>query len=265
MFNFFPPRRIAVLARLLALSFTATTTLLATSAWAAERAPGVKNIVLVHGAFADGGIWSDVIRLLQARGYHVTAVQNPLTSLADDVEATRRVLARQEGNVLLVGHSWAGAVVSQAGNAANVKGIVYLSALAPDSNESVAELLKKRDAPMESLLPDENGLVWLDDPTVFAHVMAGDVSRKRVAVLAATQQPMAAKAFGESITHAAWLDKPTWYLVTQGDNALPTHVQEWIAKHIGAKTATIKSSHMSMITHPYFVADLIAKAAREAR
>ncbi|MDQ0559387.1 pimeloyl-ACP methyl ester carboxylesterase [Rhizobium mesoamericanum] len=188
-----------------------------------------------------------------------------MTSLADDVEATRRVLARQKGDVLLVGHSWAGAVVTEAGNAANVKGIVYLSALVPDSNESVTELLRKRDAPMEGLLPDANGLVWLDDPAVFAHVMAGDVSSKRVAVLAATQQPMAAKAFSERITHAAWLDKPTWYLVTQEDNAQPTPVQEWIAKHIGAKTATIKSSHTSMITHSYFVADLIAKAAGEAR
>ncbi|ASW09907.1 alpha/beta fold hydrolase [Rhizobium sp. 11515TR] len=265
MFNLFPLRKTAAVARLLALSLSATAAVLPTSASASHNGPGVKSIVLVHGAFADGSSWSDVIRLLQAKGYHVTSVQNPLTSLADDVEATRRVLARQKGDVLLVAHSWAGAVVTEAGNAANVKGIVYLSALAPDSSESVADLLQKRNAPMEGLAPDANGLVWLDDPTAFAHVMAGDVSRKRVAVLAATQQPMTAKAFGENITHAAWLDKPTWYLVTQGDNALPTHVQEWIAKHIGARTTTIKSSHMSMISHPYFVADFIAKAARDVR
>lgn len=265
MLNLSIIRRTAATARLLAVSLGVTAMASPALAWASDKTSGVHNIVLVHGAFADGGSWSDVIPLLQARGYHVTAVQNPLTSLSDDVEATRRVLARQDGDVLLVGHSWAGAVVTEAGNASNVKGIVYLSALVPDSNESVAELLQKRNAPMKGLVPDANGLVWLDDPNAFAHVMAGDVSRKRLAVLSATQQPMTAKAFGETVTHAAWVDKSTWYLVTQGDNALPTHVQEWIAQHIGARTATIKSSHMSMVSHPSFVADFIAKAARDLR
>lgn len=229
---------------------------------AAEQPGGVRNIVLVHGAFADGSSWQDVIPLLQAKGYHVTAVQNPLTSLADDVAATRRVLERQKGGVLLVGHSWAGAVVTEAGSAENVKGIVYLSALVPDAGESVADMMQKRNSPMEGLFPDHDGLVWLDDPKAYAHVMAADVPTARVVVLAAAQQPIAAASFSEKVTTAAWTKKPTWYLVTENDNALPTPVQKWLAQHIGASTTTIKSSHMSMIAHPRAVVDVIVQAAQ---
>jgi pimeloyl-ACP methyl ester carboxylesterase len=229
---------------------------------AAERQEGVKNIVLVHGAFADASSWQDVIPLLQAKGYHVTAVQNPLTSLADDVAATKRVLQRQKGNVLLVGHSWAGAVITEAGGADNVKGLVYLSALVPDAGESVADMLKKREAPMEGLAADADGLIWLDNPKAFAHVMAADVAPNRVAVLAATQQSMAAKSFEDKVQTAAWTAKPSWYLITADDNALPMHVQQWLAQHIGATTTTIASSHMSMVAHPQAVADFIMQAAR---
>lgn len=223
---------------------------------------GVRNIVLVHGAFTDGSSWQDVIPLLQAKGYHVTAVQNPLTSLANDVEATRHVLERQQGGVLLVGHSWAGAIITEAGNFGNVRGLVYLSALVPDAGESVADLLTRQKAPMEGLAPDRNGYVWLDDPEAYSKVMAADVSPPRVAVLAATQQPMAAKSFGQKIgPKAAWEAKPSWYLVTEKDGALPLHVQQAIAKHIGATTRVIQSSHMSMVSHPEDVADFIASAA----
>ncbi|MFF0924635.1 alpha/beta fold hydrolase [Rhizobium leguminosarum] len=252
-----------IVRRIVATMLTIAAMLLPAAVRAADTPSGIRNIVLVHGAFADGSSWSDILPLLQAKGYHVTAVQNPLTSLADDVAATRRVLERQKGDVLLVGHSWAGAVVSEAGNADNVKGIVYLSALVPDSNESVMDLLQKQNSPMDGLVPDANGLVWLDDPEAFAHVMAGDVARERVALLAATQQPMTAKAFGDKIQKAAWQNKPTWYLVTEGDNALPTRVQQWLASHIGAKTSLIKSSHMSMVSHPSAVADFIARAAKD--
>lgn len=225
---------------------------------------GVPNIVLVHGAFADGSVWSEVIPLLQAKGYHVTAVQIPLTSLAADVAATRRALERQTADVLLVGHSWAGAVVTEAGNAPNVKGLVYLSALVPDAGESVGELLAKRNAPMQGLTPDKNGFVWLDDPTTYAHVMAADVPPARVSQLAATEKPIAASAFGDKVSDAAWTNRPRWYLVTEGDNALPTAVQIWLSQHIGARTKTIASSHMSMISHPDVVADFIAEAASKA-
>ena len=156
---------------------------------AASAAPAVRNIVLVHGAFADGSSWSPVIVRLQRMGYQVTAVQNPLTSLADDVAATERVVHRQTGGVLLVGHSWAGAVITQAGNAANVKGLVYLSALVPDDGESVADLLQRLDAPMTGLAPDSQGLIWLDDARQFQHVMAADIPLEQARALASVQQP----------------------------------------------------------------------------
>lgn len=247
---------------LLALAMAFAGALLPAQSHAAET--GLPNIVLVHGAFADGSSWSDVIPLLQAKGYHVTAVQIPLTSLADDVAATRRVLERQNGDVLLVGHSWAGAVVTEAGNAPNVKGLVYLSALVPDAGESAGELLAKRNSPMQGLTPDKNGFVWLDDPAAYAHVMAADVPAARVAQLAAIEKPIAARVFGDKVTDAAWTSRPSWYLVTEGDNALPTAVQTWLSQHIGATTKTIASSHMSMISHPEVVADFIAEAASKA-
>jgi pimeloyl-ACP methyl ester carboxylesterase len=233
-------------------------------AHAEPGAPGLRNIVLVHGAFADGSSWSEVIAILQRKGYHVTAVQNSLTSLADDVAATRRVLDRQQGDVLLVGHSWAGAVVTEAGNAPNVKGLVYLSALAPDSNESVGDLLARLHAPMEGLKPDGNGLIWLDDPAAYRQVMAGDVRAAKARLLAAVQQPIAAGAFGEKVSHAAWRDKPSWYLVTDNDHALPPAVQRELAKETGAHRVALQSSHMSMVSHPADVADLIDRAARDS-
>lgn len=233
----------------------------------AKTAPArhaIGTIVLVHGAFADGSSWAPVISRLQARGYHVAAVQNPLTSLADDVAATNRVLRRQTGDVLLVGHSWAGAVITEAGNAANVKGLVYLSALVPDSGESVSDLLNRLNAPMAGLTPDADGLIWLDDAKAYHHVMAADVSEDKAAELAALQQPIAAATFAGKVSHAAWHDKPSWYLKTENDNALPPQVQRAIAQQIGARVTSISSSHMSLVSHPDAVADLIDQAAREA-
>lgn len=234
------------------------------SAGAAPAEPPVRHIVLVHGAFADGSSWSPVIEILQRKGYLVTAVQNPLTSLADDVAATRRVLQRQNGGVILVGHSWAGAVVTEAGNADNVKGLVYLSALVPDAGESVADLLGRLHAPMDGLTPDADGLIWLDDPSVYREVMAADVPAWKARLLAATQQPIAARAFGDKLTQAAWQAKPSWYLVTENDKALQPRVQRLLAQHIGARTVVLKSSHMSLVSHAREVAALIERAARSA-
>ena len=222
-----------------------------------------RNIVLVHGAFADGACWSDVIKILQRRGYHVVAVQNPLTSLDDDVAATRRVLERQHGPVVLVGHSWAGAVITEAGNSDNVKALVYLSALVPDNGESVSTMLARLHAPMQGMQPDQRGLIWLDDPDAYRQVMAGDVPMSSVRVLAATEQPIAAAAFDGKVTTAAWHRKPSWYLITEGDHALPTVVQRKLAEQIGARTDTVKSSHMSLVSHPDVVANLIDRAARD--
>lgn len=230
----------------------------------AATAPALRDIVLVHGAFADGSSWLPVISRLQAMGYHVTAVQNPLTSLADDVSVTEKVLRRQTGGVLLVGHSWGGAVITQAGNAANVKGLVYLSALAPDSGESVADLLQRLGAPMGGFTPDADGLIWLDDPERFHQVMAADLPKEKARTLASIQQPIAAAGFADKIRNAAWRGKPSWYLRTTQDQALPSTVQQAIAQHIGAKTVSIASSHMSLLSQPDRVARLIDQAAREA-
>lgn len=227
---------------------------------AAQALPG---IVLVHGAFADGSSWSQVIKRLQRKGYRVSAVQNPLTSLADDVAATRRVLARQPGPVLLVGHSWAGAVITEAGHAGNVKGLVYLSALVPDSHESVADLLARLNAPMQGLQPDAQGLLWLDDPAAYQAAMAADVPWEQVRVLAATQQPMAASAFADKVSQAAWHDKPNWYLVTDQDQALPPRTQRAMAQQIGARVQHVDASHMALISRPQVVADFIDRAARD--
>lgn len=237
-------------------------TLATQTANAQDRMPAVRNIVLVHGAFADGSSWSPVITRLQRKGYHVTAVQNPLTSLADDVAATRRVLERQPGGVILVGHSWGGAVVTEAGTAPNVEGVVYLSALVPDAGESAADLLGRLAAPMPAMVPDRGGLLWLDDPVAYRQVMAGDVPPAQAAVQAATQQPLAVRAMADKLSQAAWRSKPSWYLLTENDQALPPSVQHNIAKAIGATTQSVGSSHMSMLSHPDAVVSIIEKAAR---
>jgi len=229
---------------------------------AQSHVPAVRNIVLVHGAFADGSSWSPVIKRLQRKGYHVTAVQNPLTSLADDVAATQRVLDRQQGGTILVGHSWGGTVVTEAGTAPNVEGLVYLSALAPDAGESTGDLLGRLAAPMPSMVPDKDGLLWLDDPVAYRQVMAGDVTPAVAALQAATQQPLAAQAMAEKLNNAAWRSKPSWYLVTEDDKALPPSVQRRIAKAIGATSQSLKSSHMSMLSHPDAVVSIIERAAR---
>ncbi len=227
-------------------------------------APAIRNIVLVHGALTDGTSWSPLVVKLQAMGYHVSAVQNPLSSLAADVKATERVLRRQDGNVLLVGHSWGGAVISQAGNAANVKGLVYLSALAPDSGESVHDLMTAINTPMNGLSPDQDGMIWMDDPARFRQFMAADVPMTKVKELVAAQQPIAATTLGEKVEHAAWRDKPTWYLKADNDQALPAAVQQTIAQRMGAHLVSVRSSHMSYLSHTDAVAKLIDQAARES-
>lgn len=220
------------------------------------------EVVLVHGAFADGSSWSKVIPLLQHEGYHVTAVQLPLTSLADDVAATKRVLERESGDVLLVGHSWGGVVVTEAGNDPKVKGIVYISALVPDNGESAGGLLDRFKAPMEGIKPDAAGLVWLDDAAAFHDVMGSDLPMPLARSLAAVQKPIASGSFGDAVSHAAWHDKPTWFLITEGDHALQPRVQRLTVDQIHAHAKSIRSSHLSMFSHSQEVADWIDQAAR---
>jgi len=250
--------------RVYRIGFLATLLVLALTLPRAQAAPpaGVRDIVLVHGAFADGSGWSRVIPLLQQDGYHVTAVQLPLTGLADDVAATKKVLERQSGDTLLVGHSWGGVVVTEVANDPKVKGIVYLSALVPDDGESASALLDRFKAPMEDFKPDPSGLVWLDDPGAFHDVMGADLAMPLARSLAAVQKPIAARSFTDAVTHAAWHDKPRWYLVTSDDHALQPRVQRAIVQQIHAASRDLKSSHLSMFSHPRIVADFIERAAR---
>lgn len=249
------------LLRLLHSALLSTCAILPAMSAAAEP---VRNIVLVHGAFTDGSIWSDVVARLQAKGFTVTAVQNPLTSLAADVEATTRVLRRQQGDTLIVGHSWAGAVVTAAANEPNVRGIAYVSALVPDSNESVAAMFERQAVPMEALHADQDGWIWLDEAT-FGRVMAGDVAPAKVRLLTAMQQPIAAHAFGEKIGLAAWHDKPSFYLMTQGDAAVPEALQRKMSTQAGSTVTTLASSHLSMVSKPQAVSDFIERAAHALR
>ena len=224
----------------------------------------VRNIVLVHGAFVDGSSWNGVVAKLQQKGYHVSSVQNPLTSLADDVAATRRVLARQEGPTLLVGHSWGGVVITEVANAPNVAGLVYVAAIAPQLGESAMDLLK-RGPPMpagEAMSKDASGFLWLDRARYHAD-LAADVPENVTRVLSAAQVPIAAKAFSETVSQVGWKDKPSWYVLTTKDRAVAPEVQKFMADRMGAKIVPMASSHLAPVSHAGAIADVIDRAARE--
>ena len=231
----------------------------------APTAPsGVKNIVLVHGAYADGSCWSEVIALLQHDGYHATAVQNPLTSLADDVAATKRILALQDGPAILVGHSWAGTVISEAGVDAKVAGLVYLSARAPDAGEDYAALAARFPAaPAGAGLVKAGGFAQLDEEH-FVRDFAGDLPPDRARVLYAEQGRIADTLFASRTTVAAWKTRPSWYAVTTQDRTTAPELQRFVAARMKAHTVEIAASHVSLISHPREVADLIETAAKEA-
>lgn len=225
----------------------------------------VRNVVLVHGAFVDGSSWNGVVARLQQKGYHVSSVQNPLTSLADDVAATRRVLARQSGPTMLVGHSWGGVVITEAGaNAPNVAGLVYVSAIAPDLHESAMDLMK-RATPMPAgadIIKDASGFLWLDR-TKYRADIAADVPENLTRVLATAQVPIAASAFGEPVSHVAWREKPSWYVLTTRDRAVSPELEKMMAERMGAKIVPMASSHLAPVSHAGAIADVIDRAARE--
>jgi pimeloyl-ACP methyl ester carboxylesterase len=226
--------------------------------------PAVPNIVLVHGAWADGSSWSKVISLLQEKGYNVTAVQIPLTSLSDDVATTRRVLAMQNGSTILVGHSYGGAVITEAGaNASNVVGLVYISAFAPDEGEVLGQLNGRMPAApgQANFRPDAYGFIWID-PKAFPESFAQDVDPVQARIMAAVQKPLSVSVFSEKVTQAAWKSKPSWYLVSENDRVINPDLERFMANRIGAKeTISIPSSHASMVSHPGEVAKLIMDAA----
>jgi pimeloyl-ACP methyl ester carboxylesterase len=219
------------------------------------------NIVLVHGAWADGSSWSSVIERLQADGYHVTAPQFRLTSVADDVARLRHVLALQGGPTVIAGHSYGGLVMSALGtNAPNVVGLVYIAAFALDEGESLGGLLAE-GPPAPALahqVVDEEGFVWLTEDDF---VDAGDTDPVKAKVLYAVQQPLAASALGDVMTVPAWKFLPSWYLVAQNDQALPPDAQRSFAKRMNATTIEVPSGHLAIVSHPTDVVRLIETAA----
>jgi len=235
----------------------------ATPSAGASPAAGVKNIVLVHGAFADGSSWARVIPILQARGYNVTAVQIPLTSLADDVAATRRALAQQKGPVILVGHSWAGVVITEAGTDPQVAGLVYVAAFAPDRGEAVGELGKPYPPPPVVPIADKQGFLSLSTETVVKH-FASDLPEKEARVVAAVQGPISSSAFGARVSAAAWKTKPSWYVVSALDEAIAPDEERFFAKRMKASTTELKASHLAMLSKPNEVAAVIIDAAAKA-
>jgi len=221
-------------------------------------------IVLVHGAFADASSWNKVISILQADGYMVTAVQIPLSSLSDDVEATKRVLDAQTGPVVLVGHSWGGAVISVAADGnKHVKSLVYVAAFAPEAGEVVTAPAAKYPAPElnSALQPDEAGFVYIDRAR-FRHVFAHDLPEADTRIMAATQKPINGKSFGETVPNAAWKTIPSWYIVSTEDRAINPDLERYYAKRIGATTTEIKASHVPFLSHPKAVAQIIEAATR---
>jgi pimeloyl-ACP methyl ester carboxylesterase len=221
------------------------------------------NIVLVHGAWADGSSWSSVIERLQADGYHVTAPQFPLTSVADDVARLRHVLAIQDGPTVVAGHSYGGLVMSALGSdAPNVIGLVYIAAFGLDEGESLGGLLAQ-GPPTPALahqLVDDEGLVWLSEDDFVNH-FAADVDPVKAKVLYAAQQPLSVSALGDVMTVPAWKSLPSWYMIAQDDQALPPDVQRMFANRMGATTAEVPSGHLAMVSHPADVAKLTETAA----
>jgi len=224
------------------------------------------NVVLVHGAWADGSSWSKVIPLLQAKGLHVVAVQNPLTSLADDVATTKRAIALQDGPVVLVGHSYGGAVITEAGNDPKVVGLVFVAAFAPGEGESVGSISAPYPpAPLGSeLRPDAQGFLSIT-PKGIAEDFAQDLSDSEKQILTATQGPTNAAAFGATITTAAWKTKPSWFVIAANDRAIPPELEKAEAARLKATSITLPSSHLAMLSHPKEVADIIAQAAESGR
>src|SRR5450432_4754740 len=225
----------------------------------------VKNVVLVHGAFADGSGWKALYEVLTSKGYHVTIVQNPLTSLEDDVRAAKVVLDNQDGPTILVGHSWGGAVIAEAGNHPNVAGLVYVAAFQPDNGESALQWLKTAPpAPENGVLPpDEKGIVYYDNAKYHAGFCA-DISKEEADFMYASQGAFYAKGFTTPITHAAWKDKPTYAALATEDKSIAPEIQHAMYKRSNTKVTEVKGSHVIFMSQPEAVARVVVQAAEEA-
>ena len=223
-------------------------------------------VVFVHGAFADGSSWSKVISILQAKGVKAVAVQNALDSLGGDVAATKRAIENQPGRVVLVGHSWGGTVITEAGGHDQVAALVYVAAFAPSVGQSSSELGKDYPpAPgLANLAPDKAGYLWLSDEGLRKY-FAQDLPKSDLDVMVATQGPVAAKAFDEKVSTAAWTTKPSWYIVAENDHMIVPKLQHALAKKIGAKVTSLPTSHVPQQSRPVDVAKVILAAVKASR
>ena len=240
----------------------AAASLISTRGVAAAAGPTkARNVVLVHGLFADGSCWSEVIPQLQSAGLNVTSVQNPLTTLPEAVASAQRVLARQDGPTVLVGHSFSGMVVTEAGVHPNVSALVYVAARAPDAGEDYTALAKKYPTP-----PATTGIVFDGDEgrltqDAFLRDFAGDLPESKAKVLYAVQEPFHKALLTGKTTHAAWRSKPSYYAVSTEDRTINPDLERFMAKRMGAKTIEVKASHLSLISHPEEISRLILEAA----
>lgn len=223
---------------------------------------GVKNVVLVHGGFVDGSGWQGVYDLLKKDGFNVSIVQNPTISLADDVAVTKRTLAAQNGPAILVGHSYGGVVITEAGNDPRVAGLVYIAAFAPDTGESVSALIKNPPpgAPVPPIMPPQDGYLFLDRAR-FHESFAADVAPDAAAFMADSQVPWGLEALNGAVSEPAWKSKPSWYLVSTEDRMIPPDAQRTMSKRAGSTVAEVKGSHAVYVSQPQAVAAIIAKAA----
>lgn len=228
---------------------------------AAQAAEPIKNVVLVHGAYADGSGWRAVYDILVRDGFKVSVVQQPLTGLDDDVQATRRVLDQQDGPVVLVGHSYGGMIITDAGTDAKVKALVYVAALQPAVGDSVIGLAKTMKAPSDDVKQTKDGFLYLD-PAKFAADFAADLPAKQTAFMANAQMPAALAAFNAPAKAASWRDKPSYSIVATDDMTLSPDLQRWMYKRAGAHITEIKGSHAVFISQPAAVAKVIEAAAR---
>jgi pimeloyl-ACP methyl ester carboxylesterase len=228
------------------------------------RAEPVKNIVLVHGAFADGSGWRAVTEILQRDGYSVSIVQEPETSFADDVAATKRAIDGVKAPLILVGHSYGGAIITEAGNDPQVHGLVYVAAFQPDAGETLGSLLHQTPPASNSIVPAGEGYLIID-PKAFYADFAADLPAKDAAFMAISQVPISASILGAPITSAAWHNKPSWYAVATEDRQINPDLERFMAKRAGSTTIEVKGSHAIYASQPAIVAGLIEKAAKAAK
>ena len=223
----------------------------------------VRNVVLVHGGFVDGSGWQGVYKVLKKDGYNVSIVQNPTNSLADDVAVTKRALAGQDGPAILVGHSYGGVVITEAGNDPKVAGLVYIAAFVPDTGESVGSLIQNPPpgAPVPPILPPQDGYLFLDRAK-FAASFAADVTAADAAFMADSQVPWGLDALNGAVTQPAWKTKPSWYLVATDDKMIPPDAQRGMSKRAGATVVEVKGSHAVYVSQPEAIASLVQQAAK---